>query len=102
VYDPVKDQWHVLKDMPAPRTAGAAVMLGDFIYLVGGTTSQSGSILPTWKYDPANDSWEDVAPLQDPREHNNVVVLDGKIYALGGRWDHDLTSVEIYDPASNS
>ena len=30
--------------------------------------------------------------------------LDGKIYALGGRWSNtgELTSVEVYDPATNS
>ncbi len=70
--------------MPAPRTAGAAVTLGEFIYLVGGTTSQAGSVPPTWQYDPASDTWKDMAPLKQPREHNAAVVLDGKIYAIGG------------------
>src|SRR5260370_449016 len=91
----------ILNPMPASRTAGAAVTLGDYIYLIGGITSQAHVILPTWRYDPANDTWTAVAPLLQPREHVDAVALDGLIYALSGRWIETLNTVEIYDPVKD-
>ncbi|HEY3475639.1 MAG TPA: kelch repeat-containing protein, partial [Anaerolineales bacterium] len=37
VYDPSQDSWAEIASMPEPRLAGAAVTLGDFIYILGGT-----------------------------------------------------------------
>ena len=86
--------------MPEPRLAGAAVTLGDHIYVIGGTGGSNALL----RYDPARDEWTSLASLHESREHTAAVVLDGKIYALGGRWSGtgELTSVEMYDPATDS
>jgi len=86
--------------MPEPRLAGAAVTLGDYIYIVGGTGGSNALL----RYDPALDEWTSLASLSESREHTAATALDGKIYALGGRWSGtgELTSVEVYDPSTDS
>ena len=44
--------------MPEPRLAGAAVFLGNYLYVVGGV----GGTAALLRYDPA-DSWVSLAPL---------------------------------------
>jgi N-acetylneuraminic acid mutarotase len=101
-YDPATDSWTTLASMPEMRTAGAAVSLGDYIYIVGGWGI--GTTYATLRYDPATNSWATLAPLNQQREHTNAVAYGGRIYALAGRWeeDGDLKSVEIYDPATDT
>ena len=99
VYDPAVNAWDELANMPERRIAGAAVSLGDYIYIVG----WRGATANLLRYDPATDAWASLAPLGQLREHTAAVVLDGKIYALAGRWQGvgELDSVEVYDPATD-
>lgn len=99
-YDPESDAWSSLAPMPEARLAGAAVTLGNHLYVVGG----AGGTQALLRYSPATDSWASLAPLKQAREHTAAVALDGKIYALAGRWTGvgELTSVEVYDPATDS
>lgn len=47
--------------------------------------------------------WENVAPLNIPRYNHTCTVLNGEIYAIGGHnGSNALSSIEIYDPGSNS
>jgi N-acetylneuraminic acid mutarotase len=86
--------------MPEPRLAGAAVTLGEYIYILGGTGGSNALL----RYDPSQNEWTSLASLAEAREHIAGAVLDGKVYALGGRWPGkgELTSVEVYDPATDS
>jgi N-acetylneuraminic acid mutarotase len=99
VYDPATAEWSDLAPMPERRMSGAAVSLGDFIYIVGG----SGGTDTLLRYDPVADAWTSLAALNQSREHIAAVVMEGKIYALAGRWGGvgELKSVEIYDPAAD-
>jgi non-specific serine/threonine protein kinase len=97
-YNPATDAWEELAPMPEERWAGAAAVLGDYIYFLGGSGSSSDLL----RYDPAADSWTRLAPLLQAREHTQAVALDGQLYALGGRWDRGLNSVERYDPATDT
>jgi N-acetylneuraminic acid mutarotase len=100
VYDPNANSWQAIASMPEPRLAGAAITLGDFIYVAGGTGGSNALL----RYEPARDEWRSLASLSEAREHTAATVLNGKIYALGGRWadSGELMTVEVYDPASNS
>jgi N-acetylneuraminic acid mutarotase len=86
--------------MPEPRLAGAAVTLGDYIYVLGGTGGSNALL----RYDPSRNEWASLASLSESREHTAAATRDGRIYALGGRWSGtgELTSIEVYDPASDS
>ena len=99
-YDPAADSWAEVAPMPEPRLAGAALTLGDYIYIVGGTAGSNALL----RYDPARDQWTKLASLSESREHTAAAALDGKIYAIGGRWSGkgELTSVEVYDPDRDS
>lgn len=47
--------------------------------------------------------WENVAPLNISRYQHSCTVLNGEIYAIGGHnGSNSLSSIEIYDPGSNS
>ncbi|HLA98647.1 MAG TPA: kelch repeat-containing protein [Anaerolineales bacterium] len=98
-YDPASQEWHELARMPEPRLAGAAVSLGDYLYVVGGAGGSNALL----RYDPAGDTWTTLAALAQAREHTAAVAMDGLIYALAGRWSGsgELASVEVYDPASD-
>jgi N-acetylneuraminic acid mutarotase len=94
--------------MPEPRLAGAAVTLGDFIYVIGGTGGSNALL----RYDPARNQWTSLAGLSQSREHTAAaggfaaVAVDGKLYALGGEVltgaNQALTSVEVFDPRQNT
>ncbi|MCH7662473.1 MAG: hypothetical protein IH859_01215 [Chloroflexi bacterium] len=98
-YDPADDAWSQIANLPVPSAAGAAVSLGDYIYLVGGNPIGNTNL----RYHPSTDTWTQMAPMQQPREHTAAVTLGGKIYALAGRWNRtELASVEVYDPQTDS
>ena len=99
-YDPITDVWREIAPMPEMRMGGAAVSLGDAIYVVGGE-STANSDQPTLRYDPTADVWSELAPLDQPREHIAAVAYAGKIYVFGGWWrgSGEFMSMEVYDPA---
>jgi formylglycine-generating enzyme required for sulfatase activity/N-acetylneuraminic acid mutarotase len=76
-------------------------VLDDKIYFVGGWSGNREKLLE--RYDSVNDSWETLAPMDQAREAT-AAILDGKIYAIGGRGSsgNPLSSVEIYEPVTNS
>ena len=97
-YDVEADAWHELGDMPDGRWGGTAVTLGDFIYIIGGASSDQSLL----RYDPTTDTWESLAPLLQAREHTQAVVLNDEIYVLGGRWNSGFNSVEVYNPDTDT
>jgi hypothetical protein len=98
--------------LPTARAAGAAVSVGERIYLLGGVEPYPGSP------DPVNASirttgsvlvldttrfplrWETVPAMQDAREHFNAVVAAGRIWVFHGRNEVSthLASTESWAP----
>lgn len=83
--------------LPAPRSAGAGVSVGNRIYLMGGVvpfedspdavnqsirTTSSVIYLDTTVF-PLR--WVEAPPLHESREHFNAVVVDGRIWVFQGR-----------------
>jgi hypothetical protein len=97
-YDPARDAWEELDDMPEPRMSGAAVTIGDTIYVVGGVGGGDGLLA----FDPNRGSWRTHPGPAQPREHTAAVAYRGELWLIGGRWsgDGELRSVEIFDPAA--
>lgn len=79
-YDPETNDWTVLTPMPFGRAAGGAAVIGDAIYVAGGTSQTSVS-----RYSPAEDSWE-VISVSDDFERNScaVVAFQGELWIMGG------------------
>ncbi len=98
--------------LPEPRSAGAAVSLGNRIYVIGGVVPNTGA------GDPVNASirtttsvisvdttrypltWQVMPPLREPREHFNAVVVGGRIWVLHGRGEVSthMRGVESWAP----
>lgn len=58
--------------------------------------------LPT-RYDPRHNRWFQIQSLQQEHADLCVCVVGKYIYAVAGRdYHNDLTTVERYDPATNS
>jgi N-acetylneuraminic acid mutarotase len=100
VYDPATAAWTEAELMPERRMSGEAVLLGNFIYLVGGT----GGTTALLRYDPAEDAWAVLPGPSQPREHVAAVAFNDELWVIGGRWGGTgaLATVEIFSPASGS
>ena len=102
--------------LPRARSAGAAVSLGDSIYVIGG-------VEPNPKpRDPVNEAirttgsvlyldtksfplrWRSAPSLRERREHLNAVVAGGRIYVFHGRNERSthLASVESWKPGERA
>lgn len=94
VWELVDDVWANRASLPEPVAAGAAVILGDAVYIVGGAPGA-----PFLRYDPEADSWSMLREPTTEREHVAGVALDGEIWALAGRWEGEIfDTTEVYDP----
>jgi N-acetylneuraminic acid mutarotase len=106
VYDPAgAGTWVDLAPMPTPRGAGAAAVIDDKIYVVGGRPP-AGNAFEV--YDISDNGWTPLADLPGPtnRNHLAATAIGGKIYVAGGRHtggsfaDPMTDSLDIFDPAT--
>ncbi|KAI0224623.1 hypothetical protein LSAT2_024383 [Lamellibrachia satsuma] len=80
------------------------VVLGGFLYVVGGRQMQSGSYVNLcYQYNPRNGQWARKTSLSEPRTAFTVSALGGRLYVCGGRLRDDTvtSSVECYDPVGD-
>jgi N-acetylneuraminic acid mutarotase len=47
-------------------------------------------------------SWETKSPMPTPRWGAGAGVIDGKLYVVGGNGPSELTTLEVYDPATDT
>jgi N-acetylneuraminic acid mutarotase len=88
--------------MPTERSAGAAAVAGEKIYVAGGRPPHGKDFAV---YDPGADVWRTLPGLPTQRNHLAVAAIDGKIYVAGGRFgagfDSEKTdALEMFDPAN--
>jgi N-acetylneuraminic acid mutarotase len=108
MYDPVLDSWTVLPSMTYGRQGLAAVVVGDYIYAIGGRTdggpfATSAPMAWVEKYDIFNGTWTTVASLPVGRSDLAAAAVGGKIYIFGG-YDgtNVLNSVMMYNPETDT
>ena len=110
-YDPDTNEWEALADLPEPRSSMDAVVLGDWVYVIGGWALDSKKGEPTWhttawKFDLSdpNGDWQPLAEPTFVRRANSVGFQGDKIYVLGGMEQHGgpTTAVAVYDPATDT
>ncbi|MCB0217681.1 MAG: hypothetical protein H6648_01615 [Caldilineae bacterium] len=116
-YDPARDAWTRMADMPGRRGAHAAVHIADTggsegeggsagpgrIYVVGGV-AEAGAQDEMWIYDIAADRWTR-APGPTPREHLGAAASGGRLYVVAGRgFGLGARSgiLEAYDPTTEA
>lgn len=101
IYDSQTDAITYGPPLPTPRYFASSAVLGNRIYVVGGSFLRRDS-RPTpivEIFDIAKNRWESGPPLAVGRQAE-VVAFDGRLYAIGG-YDgiHATRIVEVLDPA---
>lgn len=106
VYDPAKNAWSRLGPMPVPRSAAAAAVLGDQVFVIGGRLRAGRGKWATARvdvYDCSRKVWKELRPLARPRTGAAAGVLGGRILVVGGAAAGGPTAtVEVYDPKTGT
>ncbi|MDB5358408.1 MAG: hypothetical protein JWN24_4861 [Phycisphaerales bacterium] len=104
-YDIAHNTWSAFVPLPAPRAAGAMVLLGRALHYFDGVDPTRAGHADHWvlNLDDPSPKWVALAPLPASRNHITGTVLDGKIYAIGGQPNtNDATpsaDLFMWDPA---
>ena len=110
VFDPAAATpgWAELRAMPTARGAGAAAVIDDKIYVVGGRPPAGNKFEV---YDVGDDAWTALPDLPQTfpqRNHLAATAIAGKIYVAGGRYngggfgDPRTDSLDIFDPVAGA
>lgn len=83
-YDPIKNSWNVLGDLPEPRFSMGVVSFEGLIYIVGGCTTSSRHLPDLISYNPINKEWTPLAPMTTARCQMGVTILGREMYIVGG------------------
>ena len=84
-YDPARDTWETLPEMPTARGGLAASVLDGRLVVTGGESSSE--VFPQVEtYDLAARTWQTVRPMPTPRHGHAQATVGGVVYTLvGGR-----------------
>jgi len=102
-FNPATSNWTYRATMPTARSAGAAAVIGDRIYVAGGRPPRGNDFAV---YNATSNTWQTLPNLPTQRNHLAACAIDGKIYVVGGRLQAGFTSamtniLEVFDPALN-
>src|SRR6478736_1082372 len=101
--------WNSLPDLPSPRAAVFAALVGKELHAAGGLAVDGNT--DTGEHDVLSldgaAAWSTAAMLANPRNHGGGSASGGKFYAISGRhgWDEvagDDPALDAFDPATNS
>jgi N-acetylneuraminic acid mutarotase len=100
IYDPATDRWSTGAPIPTFQFEQTVCVVGDQIYLFGGTTGglYDRSIVT---YDTTSNSWSAKSPMPNTRVSSACAVVDGAVYLIGGHGTgavEFLDAIERYDP----
>jgi N-acetylneuraminic acid mutarotase len=110
-FNPDKQDWVPLPQMPEPRSSHDAAVLGNKLYVIGGWDLRGDGKESKWhetalQMDLAtpNAQWAPIAPPPFKRRAVAVAAWRGKIYCIGGMQEKGgtTTAVAVFDPETNS
>ena len=107
MYDPHKDKWQPLPDIPCSVSWYSATALDNEIYITGGIVDNK-IVSNVWKFDSANRKWSELPSMLTPRARHTSAPWNNKLYVLGGinvMKEGKFVTVEsigCYDPAENT
>jgi N-acetylneuraminic acid mutarotase len=109
MYDPTTEAWQTLTPMPTARQHIKAAVVNGKIYIIGGLLLNYSQVSSKNEvYDPQTDTWEEMAPIPTPKHNYATIVYNDKIYIFGGGTQNggnvwvQTSTVEVYDPATNT
>ncbi len=90
------DAWQAMAPVPEPRAYSAVTSVGDYVYVIGGSSDGSGSMKTntTLRYNTTSDSWDPVANLPVALVMMDAVTIGQKIYVPG---DFGTATTYVYD-----
>ena len=102
MYEPNKDKWFPLPDIPKNVSWYSVCALENDIYVSGGIVDNQ--VIPTvWKFDSLQRTWMQMSDMLMPRARHASASWRGKLYVLGGIDLMDdghligIESIECYD-----
>jgi hypothetical protein len=103
-YNPATTNWTAQAPMPTARSAGAAAVVGDLIYVAGGRPPRGQDFAV---YNVVSNRWTTLTNMPTGRNHIAAAVIGGCIYVAGGRFDagfgSEMTAIlEVYDPVTSN
>jgi N-acetylneuraminic acid mutarotase len=113
-YDPRRDSWDRLPDVPQALGSVGVAAVGGELHLLGGRDSRTvapvpgtpisqglGTVRTHLVYDPQRRRWSTAEPLPgEPRDHAGIAVLGRSIHVVGGRVEDvadNLARHDVYD-----
>ncbi|MBI4928829.1 MAG: hypothetical protein HY835_13760, partial [Anaerolineae bacterium] len=87
--------WTNGKDKPTPVAQAKAVLIGERIYLAGGSGADGNPVNVLEVYDPRADAWESRASLPNGISQYALAAYEGSLYLFGG-WDGSATLDSVY------
>jgi kelch-like protein 10 len=109
-FNAVTKTWRDVTPMNQGRFFHCVAVLGDVLYVMGGTDNDNSTFKTGERYDPKTDRWSPIADMNVARMFASATALNGKIYVVGGYCNDDrriycydvpLRSAEVYDPLTN-
>ena len=106
--------WELITQLPTKRIAFSTAVVGDKIYLIGGTLSINFDgpfgLSTVEEYDTQTNTWRRRTDMPTPRNYPEAAVVNGIIYVFGGSNAKDRkianmklpVSVEAYDPETDT
>ena len=112
VYDPATDTWAKAQSMNHARCSAAMSVVNGEIYAIGGigwppNRDQSYLYLSSVEvFNPKTNRWQERTEMPASKAWHTASVIDGKIYVIGGYFQEGreyktLSTIEIYDPATD-
>lgn len=103
--------WSTIAALPAQRANASAAVIGNLIYVAGGSEQQSGGTGTSasakdtlFRYDPTANTWSTLASMPAARTQGALVAVGSKLYYLGGVDSSGVTqpTVYIFDTAAGT
>ncbi len=85
IYNPQQDTWQEAPGKPTPVMNAGAAIIGNMLYVPGGTTADSQATDRVEALDLAAGEWKVLPPLPRPVTGHAVVAFGGRLYVIGGR-----------------
>ncbi|KAL8604342.1 hypothetical protein ACOMHN_028105 [Nucella lapillus] len=106
-FHPHQNRWSALTRLPEGRHHHGAVMLGGFLYIIGGSIQDDlnpdhlcNPTASCYRYDLTVKQWSAIAPLNVPRMYHATAVLNDVIFVMAGQTQQSrhLSTMECYRP----
>jgi len=96
--------WERIQPMRQTRCNFTAVSCSNYIYAIGGQSSNTKATNTVEKYDPESNNWTYSADMKFERSDHAACVMDGRIYVVGGRdrSEEAVKAIECYDPDADT